>query len=177
MSTELMLFFGLRLTVGTKLSIKSSEPCTEQEDFSAHNDSRDDFDKAISWEKDSPQRPSRAAERKMIMDCLFCSAGSPGARCRKKAAPRSPRKELLNMLLQVVCGQAILSLAHGHAAPFRSFRKEGPGGKPFCKRVFPLAVRFLKVISPPTSGANAIIQTTKRAFSAISAVNDQASVI
>jgi (E)-4-hydroxy-3-methylbut-2-enyl-diphosphate synthase len=31
--------------------------------------------------------------------------------------------------------------------PFRSFRKGGPGGKPFCKRVFPLAVRFLKASS------------------------------
>jgi hypothetical protein len=31
----------------------------------------------------------------------------------------------------------------------------------FCRRVFPLAVRFLKVISPPTSGVNAIIHRLK----------------
>ena len=93
------------------------------------------------------------------MDCLFCSARHPGD-CfdQQNCASQRTSKYASRVRVRLIRSLARLSLLR---KTYESFRKGGPGGKPFCKRVFPLVIRFLKVISHPINGANAIIHYKK----------------
>ena len=73
----------------------------------------------------------------MQTDCVFYSAGGRGALSCKKTAPRPPRKELLNMLLKLVCGQANQSLKQGYGAIIWEFSERGSRGKTLLQKGFP----------------------------------------
>ncbi len=75
-------------------------------------------------------------------------------------------QKLLNMILQSSAGDKLVIVSRRLRNHLGIFGKVVQGESRVlprdCKRVFPLAVRFLKVISPPANGANAVIYCTRR---------------